>query len=100
MQRALFSPTFFGSQSRPQRLTRQIESATFISEDVAPAARSGFFSLRIAAKGHRTCTRNHNDPRLTSGRPCQGNFGIVRDFVEFAAYQLTGVRLFVFPTAA
>ena len=100
MQRALFSPTFFRPQSRPQRLTRQIESATFISKDIAPTARSGFFSLRIAAKRHRTCPRDHDDTRLTGGRPGQSNFSIVCNFVEFAADQLTAVGLFVFSAAA
>ena len=77
-----------------------VESATLVAEDVAPAARPGAFAAFVFAVGDRARARNRDHTGSAVHRAREGDTAVVGDDHALGAYQFVQQCGFVFRSAA
>ena len=77
-ERGLRAPAFLESQRRAHRLAHNVESASFVAEQISPAAGTRRLTRGIPAEGDRASAGDRHDTRLSGGRAGKRNERIVR----------------------
>jgi hypothetical protein len=82
MERSRRAPAFFETQRRPDCLPDDIESASFVTEDVAPAAGPNHRLRTAASESNRPGTRDHDDAASAGSCTCESDHTVVDDGQE------------------